>query len=379
MAGTGKDSKRILLNAANLATGGGVQVAVSVIAELLAIGNHLPPGLHIWASSVVDADLRRAGYDPQQNPAYEVVDVHGMQGFVSRAYRRLRDFDRVFTVFGPLYAILPPRQEITGFALSQILAPESEALARLGWRSRLTRRLKTLLQVRLFRRADLLVVELEHVARGLARSGIKPDTDIEVVRNCVNAVFFEPGRWAELAVDVSSSRLKIGYLGRNYPHKNTAILPMVREILARQHGIDVDFFVTFTDSEWDAAGQAFRNATRNVGPLALSQCPNFYGKMDAVIFPSLLECFSAMPLESLAMGKLLFASDRDFVRDTCGDYAVYFDPLDPVDIAAKIAENVGRLPLPLANIEEMKAHVLGFSTASDRAQRILALLTEARD
>ena len=55
--------------------------------------------------------------------------------------------------------------------------------------------------------------------------------------------------------------------------------------------------------------------------------------MDAIIFPSLLECFSATPLEAMAMEKPFFASDREFIRDVCSDYALYFDPEDPISAA----------------------------------------------
>ena len=46
-----------LINTSNLHVGGGVQVATSFIGELTSMPT-LPPGLVVWASSAVDANLR---------------------------------------------------------------------------------------------------------------------------------------------------------------------------------------------------------------------------------------------------------------------------------------------------------------------------------
>jgi len=106
-----------LINASNLHVGGGVQVATSVIAELTRM-QALPSGLAVWASDAVDANLRKLGYDLSVLPTYEVVNSHGLKLLRSPLVRRLKAFDAVFTILGPLYIWKLPRVNITGFAQS---------------------------------------------------------------------------------------------------------------------------------------------------------------------------------------------------------------------------------------------------------------------
>ena len=75
----------------------------------------------------------------------------------------------------------------------------------------------------------------------------------------------------------------------------------------------------------------------NLGTVKLTELPALYESCDAVVMPSLLECYSISYLEGMHFGLPIIASDRDFARASCGDGALYFDPLDARDLAAKIA------------------------------------------
>jgi glycosyltransferase involved in cell wall biosynthesis len=163
-------------------------------------------------------------------------------------------------------------------------------------------------------------------------------------------------------------------LGRNYIHKNTAIFPEIVDALKNTHNIIAKFFVTFTEEEWHRCSPKFKSVCVNVGPLAVAQCPSFYKSLDAVVFPSLLECFSATPLEAMAMEKPLFASDRSFNRDICGLHAYYFDPLDPASAAQSIASVfTGTCPDTVA-LQAAREHAINFSNSKERAEKYMALL-----
>lgn len=367
--------KRILINASNLHVGGGVQVAVSFIGEL-ALMPELPSGLVVWASSEVDANLRSLGYDLSSLPAYEVVNSYGLGLLRSPLKLRLRDFKAVFTVFGPLYVWRLSGKNIAGFAQPWIIYPDNEQYSAMNWRQRWQMRLKFWLQAAFFRRANQLVVELDHVRSGLLRRGICSPSSIHVVRNSLSSLYTSPSSWQAVAVPDKGADIKLGFVGRNYAHKNTRIFPAIIEQLRRHHGIKAVIYVTFTDEEWAACDDAFREAVINVGPLFVAQCPSFYKQMDGVIFPSLLECFSVTPLEAMAMEKPLFASDRPFNRDVCHDHAHYFDPLSIVSAAQTIAQvflNVSPSPDALRAARE---HAINFSSPRGRAEQYLALLMQ---
>lgn len=366
---------RVLINASNLHVGGGVQVATSVIGELTRM-TVLPDGLEVWASRVVDDNLRRIGYDLSLLPAYEVVNSFGLKTLYSSLARRLQGFDVVLTIFGPLYVWKLSGKNITGFAQPWILYPNNEVYRSLGFFQRLLTRFKFSFQAVFFRRADILVSELEHVRQGLLRLGIGSSSSIHVVRNCLSSPYLS--HVAELPVEVAHTdrTIRIGFVGRNYPHKNTSIFPSLIDILRRDYGIKASIHVTFTSDEWARCDDAFRAAVSNVGPLFIDQCPAFYRSMDAVIFPSLLECFSATPLEAMAMEKPLFASDRPFNRDVCQGHAHYFDPLSP-ESAAQAVAHVFASGRPDKNaLRAARDHAISFSSPKERAEQYLTLLMQ---
>lgn len=136
------------------------------------------------------------------------------------------------------------------------------------------------------------------------------------------------------------------------------------------------FYLTLNEMEWSNYSEDFGELGSTVGALSVYQCPAFYQQMDAVIFPSLLECFSATPLEALAMKKPLFASNRGFVRDVCQDYAFYFDPLDAEDIAKVIADYFQNELKADAEFERARSHVLKFSNAKQRAESYLQIIEQ---
>lgn len=367
--------QRLLINASNLHVGGGVQVATSVISELASL-DRLPANVSVWASSEVDMNLKKLGCCVANLPSYEVVDVHGLAQLFSPVRHRLNEFDAIFTIFGPLYQWRLRAASIVGFAQSWIVYPDNEIYDTMSGFERLKTRLKFWLQSLFFRQADQLVVELDHVKEGLLKAGIGRSGFVRVVHNCLSTLYNRSDSWQPVNVPEGKAAFKIGFVGRNYAHKNTKIFPGVRELLKRKFDLDVCFYVTFTEEEWSACSPEFRSAVINVGPLSVAQCPSFYRAMDGVVFPSLLECFSATPLEAMAMERPLFASDRPFNRDVCGKHAHYFDPMN-LDSAADV---IGAYLLNGSGdrtaLEDARIHALSFANAADRARQYLECLLE---
>lgn len=328
---------RVLINAANLHVGGGVAVATSVID---ALSRHTVPAdrVSLLLSSTVHDELVVLGTDLSRFAGWSVFDACGISALWRGLASRLTGHDVVFTVFGPLYARRPDSIQLCGFAQPRVIYPDSPATRALPWHKRIRERVMYYVQELFFRRADSLVVELEHVRDRLAQHPRLRGIPVSVVYNTADRVFYEPSRRTPTKLPPASNGVRrLGIVSRNYPHKNLALLPALKRVASEVHGIDIEFWVTFNDAEWSSVGDEFRSSVSNVGPLRLTQVPGFYAAMDGVLFPSLLECFSATPLEAMLMGRPLFASDLPFIRDCCHEHAVYFDPLDLDSIAAAIA------------------------------------------
>lgn len=66
------------------------------------------------------------------------------------------------------------------------------------------------------------------------------------------------------------------------------------------------------------------------------------GGAQALVFPSLYEGFGIPPLEAMALGRPIIASDIPATREVCADAALYFDPADDAALAAHMSELFSR-------------------------------------
>jgi glycosyltransferase involved in cell wall biosynthesis len=198
---------------------------------------------------------------------------------------------------------------------------------------------------------------------------------IEVVSNSCNPVFLESG--GHYAPVLNASKLELLFVARAYPHKNHEFLPKLALEARVRHHLDLRFLVTLRSQEWGDMSDSLKSVSRNLGELQVADLPEVYRQSQAVIFPSLLECFSATPLEAMAMGKTLFASDRDFSRAICGEAATYFDPEDPELAASQISDalkdEAGIERKRIAGLKSMKSA----ETNEDRTRRYLELINSA--
>ena len=372
---TNRQRQHVLINGSNLHVGGGVAVATSYI-KSLSLKKTLEFDISLLVSTKIMKNLKDLDTDFSVFKSVKSIDYVGIKALWSGLAKELSDYNLVFTVFGPAYTMRKPAKHIVGFAQPSIIYPDSRAFLKIPVHLRKVQRLKFKMQELFFAKADALVVELEHVKLGLQKIPAFRDKKIYVVNSAVDSVFSEPDRWR--AIDkpmVSEGRIKLGLISRNYAHKNLDLLPYIKRSLKHNHGIEADIFVTFVPEEWEACSEFFKENINNVGPLTLAQCPTFYDSLDGVIFPSLLECFSAVPIESMLIGKPLFASDLPFIRDCCKTYANYFKPEDAESAAAVIADYYGR---PLTEqesfVSDAQHFVSSYPSAEDRAESYLTLI-----
>ncbi len=69
-----------------------------------------------------------------------------------------------------------------------------------------------------------------------------------------------------------------------------------------------------------------------LGRVSDEELINLYKNAEAFIYPSLYEGFGIPPLEAMALGCPVLASDIPVLHEVCNDAAIYFTPLDERDI-----------------------------------------------
>ena len=115
----------ILLNASNLHSGGGVQVAISVIFELSLLDlNGLE--ISVLVSDEVNESLMQLNTDFSKFYDYTILNTYGLSAVWKGIDFIIKKYDLVLTVFGPLYSIFKPKKMITGFAQPWIIYTKNE-------------------------------------------------------------------------------------------------------------------------------------------------------------------------------------------------------------------------------------------------------------
>ncbi len=70
--------------------------------------------------------------------------------------------------------------------------------------------------------------------------------------------------------------------------------------------------------------------------MADEEIPVIYNLASLFVFPSLYEGFGFPPLEAMATGTPVVASNAASIPEVCGDAALYFNPLNIENIAENI-------------------------------------------
>lgn len=364
----------LLVDASNLHVGGGVAVATSFINQL-SIDPDGQIEYTLLISTIVYRNLVAMNSDLHKFKNVYLKDCVGFLTIFCRLPVSLKKFDVVFSVFGPIYRFHINSKTIVGVADPHFIYTNYCQLQ--NFSSCLYRKIKYAFQTFFLRRVSAIIVELPSIKEILLQRKELAGIPIHVVSSAPDDVFFAPQLWKsfDLVPRRMPNVLNLGVISKNYPHKNLSIFAEVKRHLFEKYSMETRFYVTFSKREWDLLDSSFKGAVVNVGPLSLNQCPLFYSSLDAVVFPTLLESFSSVPLETFLQKKPLFVSDRPFIRDVCQDYAKYIDPQSAISIADSIFEYFQQ-PSELKKTWVESAYKFACSrpTAVDRANSYLSII-----
>jgi len=150
----------------------------------------------------------------------------------------------------------------------------------------------------------------------------------------------------------SSKPFRLLFLSAGYPHKNHAILPRVgMELQKRGLNNKVHIFLTLNVANKYTKKvlktiEPYSSFISNLGQLKKDEVPRAYKAAGALFMPTLVESFGLIYLEAMHYKCHILTSDRDFSRWICGEFAMYFDPLDSISIVDTIEKYIENPPLP---------------------------------
>lgn len=376
----------VLVNAASIMVGGGIQAAVSFIRYVLEHETGLR--WHFALSRPVDEQLAHFGISREAIDADVLATAPAHDRRARRTLLQIEEKvqpDLVFTFFGPAYARFRS-VHLCGVADPWVTHSTLVSYSVLGPGRSLRMFLQCIYKGLWFRVADRWLVEAQSARQGLSRRYRIPGNRISVISNgCAD-------RYRKLAdgpaLLESSSRFRLLTFSAYYAHKNLEIIPEVAAELARV-GLsqDIEFVLTIRSDEpalariEAAAGRlGVAQMIRNIGPVDLVDGPGLYNSCDAVFLPSLLETFSATYPEAMAMELPIVASDMDFARDICGPAALYFRPRDVRAAAAAVHSLHSSRELRKQLVREGVRQLARCPSAAEKNGAIVALIQQvARD
>lgn len=132
------------------------------------------------------------------------------------------------------------------------------------------------------------------------------------------------------------------YVGQWRNHKNLVRLIRAFAIVRRRYNLDYQLVLIgkvdpLAPEVPDTIKQlGLQDSVIITGYVADSDLPDFYSAAEAFVFPSLYEGFGIPPLEAMAAGTPVISSNASVMPEVLGEAALYFDPLNIEDIAAKL-------------------------------------------
>ena len=122
------------------------------------------------------------------------------------------------------------------------------------------------------------------------------------------------------------------YPGRPWPHKNHERLFDALALLRRERP-QLELLLTGAGHE----GRPVPAGVTVKGLVSTEELVSLYRRAACLVFPSLYEGFGQPPLEAMACGCAVAASNAAAIPEAVGDAAALFDPNDAEDIAAVVS------------------------------------------
>lgn len=330
---------RAIIYASNIRTGGAIGGAANLLDTLPDFyeTTHMrwAREWYVYVSDEIAIEMRRL--DDLRDLGVSVVQRTDAADLRTLQRRRNAWADVRLVLRGPDYVGRMAKREILGFADRSILTPvpQHQPAAR-----RIRASARNAVKRALLPRYDAFLTQTMNMAEEL--SARVPGKRVWVFPNSPADIFRAPDVMPRIertpALDNGRRIIRLFYPARGYPHKNHQIIPRVVEVLRSTYNMELEVACTLRSDELISLGLHNAPGIIPVGALSRAECYDQYCNSNGVFFPSLNETSSVTPLEGMALGLPVFASDLDFITEISGNAPYYFNPRNPASAAAVISE-----------------------------------------
>ena len=310
-------------------------------------------------------------YPITYRPATKVFSLQSHDKFFKDLEKKIKP-DVVFTTTGPAYW-RPKAPHLVGYNLPHHVYPESPYLKQVTLYRKMRWKIKRVLVKYFFTRdADAIVVQTDDVKERLIK--LLGKANVVTVSNTYSPFYNNPVVFLARLPAKQADEFRLLTLSAWYPHKNLTIIPKVVDMLLEKGIKNVRFILTLPKEIFDKEfPEKYAAYIINTGPVKVAEAPSLYNECDAMFLPTLLECFSASYAEAMVMGKPILTTDMGFAKTVCGNAAIYFNPVDGKDIAAKILLVMNDKQLQADLINKGKKRMGYFGTSKQRTEEYLSI------
>jgi len=283
----------ILINASNLKKGGGLQVADSICRELYKYPQH--EFYVVLSSYLTKTQIALEGVHNVKTYVYDVRNtvltlVFGRDMFLDGLVEQNR-IKSVLTIFGP--SRWNPRvPHLSGFAMSQLVVPESPLLKVMGIMDRINYCVYNFfLKIAFKRGGKVFYTENPFISDRVKK--LYPNATVYTVTNYYNQVFDNPEQWRKVNLPTFDG-ITLLTIATPYIHKNVTIAATTAKILKKQHpDFCFRFVFSFDREDFNADIKGIEDCFLFIGRVDIAECPSLYQQSDIVFTPTLIECFTA--------------------------------------------------------------------------------------
>lgn len=202
--------------------------------------------------------------------------------------------------------------------------------------------------LRAMRHAAAIVCDSEDGKRDLLELAPLPETMVQVIPIGIDESFRPPADRALVRRKLGLSGNVVLMVGHTQGYMNCArMLRAVATVIAR-HGVDltlVKIGLPFTPDQMRLiVDLELGDRIEIVGRVPFAEVPSYYQAADVLLYAPLLAGFGLPPLEAMACGTPVVASDRGSIPEVCGDAAVLADAEDEGELAVALADVLTNAP-----------------------------------
>ncbi|RCR67139.1 glycosyltransferase [Larkinella punicea] len=332
---------KLLINAFNLASAGGLNVALNFLKNI--------PYLKSDADHIHVIVPQACGYEALESDSFKIHYLpKALNHWMTRPLMDHVWYPKVLNEIKPEIIFTMgnfpspvPYKQVVLLHLPHLAYPEDKALwKQVGPEIIFKIKLRDWVFRRRLTHVDILLVQTHTMLKRLLQ--VYPQLpSIQLFPNAYTLLNSQSTY--ELPVKKQPNLTYLMCLSRYYPHKNLEILVEVARLMkARQ--MPYRIFITIEAWQHPKAKRLLETIAQAsladflipIGNVPADCVASLYHQVDGLILPTLLESFTATYVDAMHFGVSIFTSQRDFAEEICGESAHYFDPLSAQSIVDTI-------------------------------------------